>query len=386
MRPYAPLPPLLRAGLAASLTALLAACASHADTSQAPPPPEVGVTTVATRPVKTWDEFNGRVSAVETVSIRPRVTGYIDRIAFREGDEVNSGDVMFVIDQRPYRDALNSAQAQLERARAAATLAQAQDERAQKLITAHAISRDEYDSRHADLAQTAADVRAAQASVATAQLNLGFTEVRAPVNGRAGRAMLTMGNLAQADQSELTTVVSQDPVYVYFDCDEQSYLRYMEGSRGDHSQRHNAVRVGLANDKDFPRQGKVDFLDNRVDPATGTIRARAVLANADRTLTPGLYARVQMEGTHEFQAMLIDDKAVLTDQDRKYVYVLGPEDKALRKDVTLGRMVDGLRVVQSGLAPGDKVIVTGTQKIYFPGMAVKPQPLDAGNAVAQAAK
>ncbi|GAA0920707.1 efflux RND transporter periplasmic adaptor subunit [Rothia nasimurium] len=384
MRPIAPVLPPLRVGLATTFAVLLAACTSHADTSQAPPPPEVGVAPVVARHVKTWDEFNGRISAIETVSIRPRVTGYIDRIAYREGDEVKPGDVLFVIDQRPYRDALNSAQAQLERARAAATLSQAQDERAQKLIAAHAISRDEYDSRHADLAQTAADVRAAQAAVATAQLNLGFTEVRAPVAGRAGRAMLTMGNLAQADQSELTTVVSQDPVFVYFDCDEQSYLRFMEGARGGRQQ--NAVRVGLANEKGFPRTGKVDFLDNRVDSATGTIRARALLSNADRVLTPGLYARVQMEGSHEFEAMLIDDKAVLTDQDRKYVYVVGPDDKALRKDVTLGRLVDGLRVVQTGLAAGDKVIVTGTQKIYFPGMAVKPQPMDHGAAVAQAAK
>ena len=386
----------LRAGLACIVVAVAvssAGCSSHSANAGAPPPPEVGVASVLTQSVQAWDEFNGRVGAVETVSLRPRVSGYIDRVAYKEGGEVKQGDLLFVIDPRPYRDALASAQAQLERARAAASLAQSQNQRAQTLIAAKAISHEEFDSRRADLAQTAADVRAAQAAVATAQLNLGFTEVRAPVDGRAGRALLTVGNLAQADQSVLTTLVSQDPMYVYFDCDEHSYLRYQALARkGERSGGEHPVHVGLADEAGFPHAGTLDFLDNQVDAATGTIRARAVLRNPDRALTPGLYARVQLQGSGEFKAMLIDDKAVLTDQDRKYVYVLGAEHKALRKDVVLGRLIDGLRVVQSGLDTNDQVIVSGTQKIFFPGMPVQPDavamgaPAGAAATVAKAAQ
>lgn len=360
------------AGLAAAAVLSLGACSRGAGSSNAPAPPEVGVASVLTRPVQAWDEFNGRVGAIDVVSLRPRVSGYIDRIAYKEGDEVQQGDLLFVIDPRPYHDALNSAQAQLERARAAASLAQSQNQRAQTLIAAKAISREEFDSRHADLAQTGADVRAAAAAVATAQLNLDFTEVRAPVAGRASRALLTVGNLAQADQSVLTTVVSQDPMYVYFDCDEHSYLRYQALARKGDGGGEHPVHVGLADEAGFPHAGTLDFLDNQVDATTGTIRARAVLRNPDRMLTPGLYARVQLQGSGRFEAMLIDDKAVLTDQDRKYVYVLGADHKALRKDVVLGRLIGGLRVVQSGLDAKDKVIVSGTQKIFFPGMQVQP--------------
>jgi biotin carboxyl carrier protein len=207
------------------------------------------------RSVRAWDEFNGRVSAIQEVQLRPRVSGYIDRVAYREGDEVRAGDLLFVIDPRPYHDVLDSAVAQLERARATAALAQTQNQRAQTLIAAKAISREEFDSRQAGLAQTAADVRTAEAAVATAKLNLGFTEVRAPISGRAGRALLTVGNLAQADQSMLTSLVSQDAMYVYFDCDEHSYLRYNEhAGEGTRRKDNMTVRVGLANEDEFPRQ------------------------------------------------------------------------------------------------------------------------------------
>jgi membrane fusion protein, multidrug efflux system len=234
------------------------------------------------------------------------------------------------------------------------------------------ISRDEFETRVAGLAQGDADVRAAEAALATAQLNLGFTEVRSPIAGRVSRALLTIGNLAQADQSVLTSVVSQDPVYVYFQPDEQTYLRYAALARkGERRDSANPVRVGLANDDNFPYSGTVNFVNNQVDSATGTISLRAVLRNPDRIFTPGLYARVELEGRAEFEAMLIDDKAIMTDQDRKYVYVVGPKNEALRKDVTLGGLAEGLRIVQSGLAPNDKVIVAGLQKIFFPGAPVK---------------
>jgi len=335
--------------------------------------PSVDVATALSRKTLLWDEFNGRIRAIDTVEIRPRVSGYIQRIVYQEGAEVARGDLLFLIDPRPYRAALDSASARLERARATAALAKAQDQRAQTLLQSSATSKEEAETRHASFAQSEADVRDAAAVVAVARLNLEFTEVRAPVAGRASRAMLTVGNLAVADQSLLTSIVSQDPVYVYFDPDEHSYLRY---SAQMHQARSSngvpTVRVSLADDANFSHVGKVEFMDNQVDPATGTIQARAKLSNADRMLTPGLYARVQYATGNETQVILIDDKAVLTDQDRKYLYVLGAGNKALRREVVLGGISDGLRVVESGLMPGDKVIVAGMQRIYFSGAAVMP--------------
>jgi multidrug efflux system membrane fusion protein len=214
-------------------------------------------------------------------------------------------------------------------------------------------------------------VHEAESAVATAELNLSFTELRSPIDGKTSRAELTRGNLAQADQTVLTTVVSQDPVYVYFDCDEQSYLRFQERvHRRSGVSSANPVRVALANETGFPHAGRINFLDNEVNPSTGTIRARVILPNPDHLFTPGLYARVQLESTGTAQALLVDDKAILTDQDRKYVYVLGAGSTAQRKDIQIGPLVDGLRIVQSGLGPDDKVIVSGLQKIFYPGVPV----------------
>ena len=339
--------------LAASVATVVAAgCSSHAAPGGAamPPPPEVSVAQVLVKNVRQWDDFTGRVAAVQTVELRPRVSGYVDKVAYVEGREVAKGDLLFVIDQRPYRAQLAKAQADLARARSEAQLAQTQDARAQTLVAAKAISREEFDTRHAAVAQGNASVRAAEAAVATADLDLQFTEVRSPIAGRTGRALVTIGNLARADTTLLTTVVSMDPMYVDFEGDEQAYLRYADLARkGQRAELRNPVRVGLADEEGYPHAGTVDFVDNQIDSATGTIHARAVLPNGDRSLTPGLFARVQLEGSAEFKAMLVDDKAVLTDQDRKYVYVLGPDNKAVRKDIVAGRVIDGLRVVDSGL-------------------------------------
>lgn len=364
--------------LATGVSILLAAagCSSHAAGTANMPAPEVSVAKVLVRKVRQWDDFTGRVAAVQSVELRARVSGYVDKVAYTEGRYVKQGDLLFVIDPRPYRAELAHAKAELARARSEAELARTQDQRAQKLVSAKAISRDESDTRHAAVAQAEAAARAAEAAVATAQLNLGFTEVRSPIDGRTGRAMITAGNLAQADATVLTTVVSMDPVYVDFEGDESTWLRYNELARkGERTELRNAVRVGLANEDGYPHRGIVDFVDNRVDAATGTIHARAVLANPDHALTPGLFARVQLEGAAASDAMLVDDKAVLTDQDRKYVYVLGAGDKALRKDIVPGRVVDGLRVVASGLDAQDKVIVAGLQKVFFPGMPVQPRTI-----------
>lgn len=335
------------------------------------PPVQVDVATVLHRRVQRWDEFNGRISAVGSVEIRSRVSGYVTHVAYREGDEVRRGDLLFAIDPRPYEAALNSATAQLQRARATALLAKSRDERARRLLPSSAVSQDEADARHASYVQSEADVLNAEAAVELAELNLKFTQVRAPIDGRAGRAMLTVGNLSVADQSLLTSMVSQDPVYVDFDPDEQSFLRYSAELRRSPGKKL-AVRVALAGDEEFAHVGMVDFQDNQVDPSTGSIRMRTKLRNPDRIFTPGLYARVKVSSGHESEAVLIDDKAVLTDQDRKYVYLLAADNTAQRRDIQPGRKSDGFRQIESGLMPGDKVIIGGLQRIYSPGAPVKP--------------
>lgn len=379
---------------AGALLLALAACHGGKHEAASAAAPEVGVTKVVPRTIHLTDEFNGRVEAIDTAGLRPRVSGYLQRIAYKEGELVAQGAVLFVIDQRPYRIALEKANAQLERARAAAQLATTQLARAQTLIASHAVSQEELDSTRATNAQARADLHAAEAAVDDAKLNMSFTEVRAPISGRASRAVATVGNLARADDTLLTTVVSQDPVYVYFDCDEQSYLRYLaqRTSAASRALRGNLVQIGLANESGFPHAGTVDFLDNRLDPATGTIRARVRLANPDGVFTPGLYTRVQLTSSTDSNALLVDDRAILTDQDRKYVYVIGPDNKALRRDITIGRMIGSERIVERGLAPGDTIVVDGIQRIYYPGAPVKPKTLaaqvaetSAGNGVDQPA-
>ena len=351
-----------------------------ADGANMPPSPEVSVAQVVSRDVRQWDEFTGRVSAVETVELRPRVSGYVERVAYEEGQEVRKGDLLFLIDQRSYRAAFDRARAELERARSESKLAGSELARAQTLVDARAISGEEFDARNAAATQGNAAVRAAEAALDRARLDLEFTEVRAPIDGRAGRAVVTVGNLAQADTTLLTTLVSLDPVHVYFEADEQTYLGYNElARRGERGESRNPVRIGLANETGYPHSGTLDFTDNQVDSRTGTIRARAVVPNPDRVFTPGLFARVQLEGSGVFHALLVDDKAVLTDQDRKYVYVLGPGNTAVRRDIELGRMVGGLRVVSAGLEPADQVIVHGVQKVFVAGMPVTPQVIAMGD-------
>lgn len=364
---------------AVTLAIPLAGCKSAADKKPSSPA-AVQVAAVVPKPIRLSDEFNGRVSSINSVDVRARVTGYVDKVAYREGDSVKRGDLLFVIDPRPFRDALDSAKASLEREQAAAAFADIQEKRAQKLNASEAISQEEYQNRDSDLSQSTARVHEAESAVATAELNLSFTEVRSPIDGRTSRALLTRGNLAQADQTVLTTVVSQDPIYVYFDCDEQSYLRFQgRVHRGSGVSSANPVRVALANETGFPYVGRIDFLDNELNPSTGTIRARVVLPNPDHLFAPGLYARVQLESTRTVQALLVDDKAILTDQDQKYVYVVGPGNVAQRKDVATGGVADGLRVIQSGLTPGDKVIVSGLQRIYVAGTPVTPTQVTMGS-------
>jgi multidrug efflux system membrane fusion protein len=357
----------------------LAAAGCRTDPPPPPPPPAVTVATVPEREVKEWDEFTGRLQAVDAVEIRPRVSGYIRRVTFPEGKEVHKGEVLFEIDPRPYQADLDRAQAQLEQARTGKDLATREVERAKKLVDAQAISREEFDSRTSAEAQGVAEVRAAEAAVETAKLNLEWTRVRSPIAGRVSNAMVTQGNLVQAgppDATLLTTVVSLDPIYCYFEGDEQTYLRYSllarAGDRPSSRDVRNPVFIGLANeDSLFPHQGYVDFVDNRVNPETGTIRARAVLSNKDRVFTPGLFARVKLVGSGKYRATLVQDRAVGTDQDKKFVLVLKPDTTVEYRVVQPGKTVSGLRIIRSGVKEGDRVVVNGLQRVR-PGMKVKP--------------
>lgn len=353
-----------------SLSAIIAmiiasvGCSSKAgEAASGPPAAQVSVAKVLEKKVRPRTEFTGRVEAVETVQLRPRVNGYIERVAFREGQMVKKGDLLFVIDPRPYQAALAQSEAQLLRVRSEAALAKTQSTRAQALMDSMVISREEFETRRSASVERNAAVQAAESAVAMARLDLEYTQVRAPISGRAGRAFITAGNLAQANTSLLTTVVSLKPVHVYFDTTGSKDLHQSGLSR--------RVRVGLSDEAGFEHTGVVDFIDNHVDPKTGTLSARAVLANEDLRFTPGLHARVQVESGQALQALLIDDKAVLTDQNRKYVYVVGKGSTAERKDVTLGPLVNGLRVVRTGLSANDRVVVTGIQKIFFPGMPLQ---------------
>ncbi|MFB6325110.1 efflux RND transporter periplasmic adaptor subunit [Pantoea deleyi] len=357
------------------LIAQLSGCDRGVAQNAPPPPPEVSAAPVLVKPVSQWDNFNGRVEAVQSVQLRPRVSGYIDSVNYREGDEVRKGQVLFTIDDRSYRAALEQAKAELARARSQASLARSESGRSEKLIGTQAISREAWEQRRAAASQAQAEVLAAEAAVDMAQLNLDFTRVTAPIDGRASRAMITAGNLVTAGDSAsvLTTLVSQQQMYVYFDVDENTFLHYQAMARQGQQRQALTVEIALAGDQGFPHQGRVDFLDNQLTASTGTIRMRALLDNPQRQFTPGLFARVRLPGSAQFEAILIDDKAVLTDQDRRYVYVVDGEGKAQRRDIQPGAMVEGLRIVKSGLQAGDRVIVAGLQKVFMPGMPVTAQ-------------
>ncbi|WP_411850683.1 efflux RND transporter periplasmic adaptor subunit [Stenotrophomonas sp. LGBM10] len=375
---------------ALALAVLVGCSGGHAETA-GPPPPSVSAAPVLVKQVSQWDDFSGRVEAVESVELRPRVSGYIDKVNYVEGQEVKKGDVLFTIDARSYRAELARADAELARARTQAQVSRSEAERARRLSDQQAISTETWEQRRATAEQAQAQVQAAQAAVDAARLNVEFTQVRAPINGRAGRAMVTAGNLVTAGDSAsvLTTLVSLDKVFVYFDADEGTFLRYAQmarkGERPSERDSELPVKVGLSGEEGYPHSGKVDFLDNQVTRSTGTIRVRALLDNADRAFTPGLFARVQLLGSGQFQAMLIDEKAVLTDQDRKYVYVVDKDGKAQRHDIQLGRTADGLRIVEQGLKAGDRVIIDGVQKVFMPGMPVQAKAVAMQPAAAAAA-
>lgn len=365
-----------------SLTAVVAltlsACArNEAATPAAMPPPAVTVAQVVTRPVTEFDEFTGRFEAVDRVELRPRVSGYIASINFTQGKEVKKGDVLVVIDPRPYQADYNRAKAQLAQARTQRELAKSERDRAVKLLAQHAISKEEYDTRIAGNEQADANVEAAQAAQDSAGLNLEFTRVTAPITGVVGRAEITEGNFVTTGQTRLTTLVSTDPIYVTFDGDEQAYLKYMDFARNPKADNRQPVWVGLADESGYPHKGLMVFVNNEIDPQTGTVRARGSLENHDHQFTPGMFARVKLPGGPAHDALLINDSAVGTDQSAKYVLVVGKDNKVEYRPVKLGPIVDGLRVVREGLSSGDTIVVNGLQRVR-PGTPVTPQRVAMG--------
>ncbi len=368
---------ILRLAALAPLAAfVLAACARNEAAEAPPAPPSVAVAKVVAKSITEFDQFTGRFEAVERVEVRPRVSGYVTATHFEQGHEIKKGDVLYVIDARPYRATLKRAQAEVARARTQLALAQSERERAHKLIEKRAISQEEFDSRTSGSEQASANLAAAEAAVESAALDLSFTQVRAPIAGRIGRAEVTAGNLVTAGQTLLTTLVSLDPIYVSFDGDEQVYLKYVGlGVRGETKATrnvHNPVWVGLADEQGHPHEGALVFLDNELDAATGTIHARGLLQNHERRFTPGMFARVKLVGSAPYDALLINDSAVGTDQSVKYVLKVGAQNKVEYTPVKLGPLVDGLRVVRAGLEAGDVILVNGLQQVR-PGMPVTPQ-------------
>lgn len=370
--------------LLAASALLLAAC-SRGEANNPPgppPPPPVSVAPAVERQVTEWDEFSGRLVAVERVELRSRVSGYLRSIHFRPGQLVQKGDLLFQVDPRPFEAALARAEAALASARTRAELARTELARAERLLAERAVAQRDVDERAAARRDLDASILAAEAAVKTARLDLEYASIRAPISGRISKEEVTVGNLIQGDGPSptlLTSLVSVDPIYAEFEGDEQVYLKYMQmarnGERPSSRTTRNPVLLGLANEQGFPRRGQMVFVDNRIDPQTGTIRARAEFENKDGALTPGLFARIRLLGSGSYKAVMTPERAIGTDQSKRFVLVVGGDGIAQFREVKLGALVDGMRVVRDGLKPGELVVVNGLQRVR-PGAPVTPEKLD----------
>src|SRR5438093_2902803 len=364
------------APLAAAL--VLSACGPRP--APAPPPPKVKVVQAVAREITEWDEYTARLDAIDSVEVRPRVSRYLQSIHFQDGAIVHKGDLLFLIDPRPYEAALRRAEADVDLAESRLALARKNFARAADLLASHAISQEESDIRASNLRQAEASVEEAQAAVDAGRLDVEFTRVSAPVAGRVGRKLVTEGNLINGGVGTqgtlLTTIVSLDPIYAYFEADEGSLLKYDRlarlGQRRSSRDFKNPVHVALANEGGFPHDGVMDFVDNQVDRGTGTIVGRALLPNSDLSLLPGLFARLRLPGSGQYQAILVPDEAIGSDQSQKFVFLVDGESKAQYRTVKIGPLVDGLRVVREGVGPEDRVIVAGLQRVR-PGLKVDAQ-------------
>ncbi|SDR48930.1 RND family efflux transporter, MFP subunit [Rhizobiales bacterium GAS191] len=340
----------------------------------APPPPPVTVAKPIVKDVQEWDEFIGRFEAVDQVDIRSRVSGYLDKVQFVDGAIVKAGDLLFTIDQRPYQTALEQAQADLKSAQARLEFAQTDAERAESLRKTGNISEQIFDQRRQALLTTRADADRAQATLDRAKLDMEYTEIRAPLAGRISRRLISPGNLVNANDTLLTNIVATDPIYFYFDVDERSYLDYLAaGLNGTRvSKEVGDIFVALTNEREPAHKGRLDFLDNRIDQASGTIRGRGVFENGDLKLTPGLFGRVRILGAALHRGILLPEEAFATDQDRRIVYVVGADNKITAKTVRMGPHIDGYRVVRDGLSGDETVVVNGLMRVR-PGVVVDPQ-------------
>ncbi|THF66925.1 efflux RND transporter periplasmic adaptor subunit [Pseudothauera nasutitermitis] len=346
---------------------------SDAQAVAAPPPSPVDVATVASRQITDWQSYSGRLEAVDRVEIRPQVSGTLTEVHFHDGALVNKGDPLFTIDPRPYAAALEHAHAQLAAAEARAAYTAGELARGERLIADNAIARRDFEEKRNAAREAEANRLAARAALESARLNLEYTRITAPVAGKLSRAEVTVGNVVAAGPGSppLTTLVSVVRMYAAFDVDEQSFLAIINGRQGEAGV---PVHLGLANEDGHPRSGTVSSVDNRMDTSSGTIRVRAVFDNADGTLLPGLYARIRLGSSTPREALLIDEKAIGTDQDKRFVLVVDESNRSAYREVTLGAAQGPLRVVESGLQAGERIVVNGLQRAR-PGQTVQPNPV-----------
>ncbi|HEU4377416.1 MAG TPA: efflux RND transporter periplasmic adaptor subunit [Hyphomicrobiaceae bacterium] len=367
-----------------SASALAAGCDSPGATPQqqqkaAAALPSVTVSTPLRREIVEWDEYTGRFDSIETVEIRARVSGYLNEVHFKDGQTVKQGDLLFVIDPRPFERTLDQAQAELEQANTRVKNASLDVTRGQPLLERRIISEKSFDDRENLVREAQAQVKVAEAKVKTAELDLSFTRITAPLSGRISRNMASVGNWISAggtaNTTLLTTIVSQDPIHIYFDVSENNYIKYKRlAERGEGAGAADVgatVEIALPDERGYPHKGKLDFLDNRLDQGTGTLRARAVVTNKSGLFSPGLFARVRVTGSAPYAAVLLPDEAIGSDQTNKFVYTVDAEGAVARKAVKLGPLYEGMRVVREGLQPDEWVVTKGLQRAR-PGIKVAP--------------
>ncbi|MGP0907061.1 efflux RND transporter periplasmic adaptor subunit [Serratia sp. CY81593] len=362
---------LLSTAAAVSIAFAVAGCNDSAPSATAPPPPAVPVAEVLVRPVTPFVEFSGSLTAVQRVELRPRVAGYIQAVNVPEGHVIEKGHPLFRIDPRPFQAALDAAAARLQEAEATATLALADFTRARTLFNQKVIARERFDAATAAMNVSKAQVNAAKAALTAAQLDMTFTRVTAPIAGRVGRTLITEGNYVASGVTALTTIVSVNPLHIYFDVDERTYLQSLAAWRDKTATHEIKVMTALIGDKTYSRPGRVDFIANAAERTTGTVRLRAVIDNPDGRLSPGLFAKIKLETGAPQAKVLIADLSIGTDQSRRYVLVVDKNNQTEYRPVELGPVVDGMRVIERGLQPGERIVVKG---LVRPGMAVTPRP------------